>query len=226
MSNSEDERRSALLQHIDSTLMQFDAVANRDRPADDSTGEYFALMARVERIVRQVTGPDSDYVNALSAMTSWSNSLSERAKHAIGLLRIVRDEVDLGILEEMIVSARRRVFSDFVEMASYFVGEDWPVPAVVILGATLESHLRQLCVKNEVPIEKVRKDGRSEPLTATPLNQSLYSRGILPLGEFKMADTFITLRNSAAHGHADKVTLEGAEMFLNWLPGFMERYTL
>jgi hypothetical protein len=44
-------------------------------------------------------------------------------------------------------------------MAEYLLNESYKDPAAVMTGSVLEEHIRQLCIKNSIPIETI-KDGK------------------------------------------------------------------
>jgi len=62
-------------------------------------------------------------------------------------------------------------------MADHLLDSGYKDPAAVICGSVLEEHLRQLCIKNNIPIE-VKKNGKMKPINADQLNADLAKQNI------------------------------------------------
>ncbi len=93
------------------------------------------------------------------------------------------------------------LFSDFLEMAEYFLSEGYKEAAAVITGGVLEEHLRKLCDKHQIPTVRVDKKGEQRRLTIEPLNVELAKKGVYGKNDQKQITAWADLRNEAAHGH-------------------------
>jgi hypothetical protein len=142
---------------------------------------------------------------------------------ACGILDAVQEHFKSGWLTETKALIRADVFSDFLEMAQYFIEEGHKIPAAVLAGAALESHLRALCAKAGLPIEKTTPTGESRPLKAEQLNQDLRRADTYDLTDQKQITGWLDIRNNAAHGHADKVREELVEAMIPNIRAFMKR---
>ncbi len=94
-----------------------------------------------------------------------------------GILKAAKKEIDEGwfFTVKGVVSAE--IFSDFLEMAGYLLDEHYKDAAAVMIGSTLEEHLRQLCDKNSIPVEII-KLGRPKAKKAEMLNSELAAEKI------------------------------------------------
>src|SRR3954471_17296758 len=69
-----------------------------------------------------------------------------------GILSALRADYDAGRLQSFEELIHADLFSDFLEMAEYFLDEGYKDPAAVIAGSVLEEHLRKLCGKHGIII--------------------------------------------------------------------------
>lgn len=117
------------------------------------------------------------------------------------------------------------IFTDFLEMAEYFLSEGYKDPAAVIIGGVLEEHLRQLCQKNGIPIT-FDKDGKDVAIKANQLNQNLVKAGQYNKLEMKNVTAWLDLRNKAAHGKYDKYDKSQVDGMLQGVTDFITRNPL
>jgi hypothetical protein len=124
-----------------------------------------------------------------------------------GILKAVKNEIDGGwaFTVKGLISAE--IFSNFLEMAEYLLTEGYKDPAAVMAGSVLEEHLRQLCIKNSIPIESI-KDGKPIPKKADLINSQLASANIYNKLDQKSITSWLDLRNKAAHGQYSEYTKE------------------
>lgn len=82
----------------------------------------------------------------------------------LGVLRGARGELAGGWITSTRGLLSAEVFADFLDMAEHLLDNGYKDPAAVIIGGTLEEHLRQLAAANDIPIEEPqgRQDGPPE----------------------------------------------------------------
>lgn len=136
-----------------------------------------------------------------------------------GIVEALRDAIDRGALATFRELIHAEVFSDYLEMAQYLVGEGYKDPAAVIVGSTLEQHLRKLCGKYNVPV-----DAKGRPKKATRLNDDLKGAGAYGALEHKQVLAWLDLRNKAAHGHYDEYGVQEVRLMLEGVRQFMARF--
>ena len=142
-----------------------------------------------------------------------------------GILRGARDELHGGwaLTTKAIVSAE--VFSDFLEMASYLQREGYKDAAAVIAGSVLEEHLRQLCQKARIDIEKTNADGSKSPKKNDAMNADLAREKVYSALDLKQVTAWLDLRNKAAHGKYGEYTKEQVDLMLGGITNFTARVT-
>ena len=69
----------------------------------------------------------------------------------VQILKVIRSEIEAGWLSTLKGQIVAEVFSDFLEMAEYFLDNNYQDAAAVLIGGVLEEHLRQLCSKHSIP---------------------------------------------------------------------------
>ena len=113
-------------------------------------------------------------------------------------------------------------------MASYLLSEGYKDAAAVIIGSTLESHLRQLCSCQKPPIavENVDAKGKRIPIKADTLNADLKKNNVYGLLDQKNITAWLEIRNNAAHGHYTSYTKEQVELILLGVRDFIARTPL
>jgi len=144
---------------------------------------------------------------------------------AIGILTAVKQEIDNGWLFTIKGLVSAEIFSDFLEMAEYLLQEGYKDPAAVMTGSVLEEHLRQLCGKEEIPVE-VEKGGKLSPKKADLLNADLANGGTYNKLDQKAITTWLDLRNKAAHGKYSEYTKEQVDLMYQGVTNFIARTSL
>ncbi len=139
------------------------------------------------------------------------------------LLCNLRHDIEIGFIGKMSSLLQREIFIDYLDMARHLLDEGYKDASAVITGSTLESHLRQLCITHQIPIEEIRKDETKRPKKADVLNADLKKNGIYTLYDQKMITAQLDLRNNAAHGKYELYTDDQVANFIDWLTDFIER---
>ena len=146
-------------------------------------------------------------------------------KDGIHILNAVKKELEGGWVFELKDLVTAEIFTDFLEMAEYFLSEGYKDPAAVIIGGVLEEHLRQLCQKNGVPITTTK--GKKEvTVKANQLNQDLVKAGQYNKLEMKYVTAWLDLRNNAAHGNYNEYDKPQVEEMLQGVMDFITRNPL
>jgi hypothetical protein len=138
----------------------------------------------------------------------------------LGLLEDYRH----GFLDSVRELVHADLFSDYLDMAGHLIDEGYKDPAAVIVGSSLEAHLRKLCDKHGVATTRLR-DGKDVSLTTDMLNAEL-ARDEKAYGknEQKSVTAWLGIRNDAAHGHYDNYTAEQVKLLLMSVKDFISRY--
>lgn len=161
-------------------------------------GEYTAYTTSVLHFFSKILPANSPYiVEYVKIATSYGTNA---AQNGIDILNRIRQDVQDGWLLELKGLISAEIFSDFIEMAEHLLTEGYKDPAAVILGAVLEEHLRNLCVKNGIATTTTDPKGKNIAKKASVMNDDLVKAGVYNLLEQKSVTAWLDLRNKAAHG--------------------------
>jgi hypothetical protein len=149
-------------------------------------------------------------------------AVSDDVEKGRGILKAVKQEIDCGWIFTVKSLVSAEIFSDFLEMSEYFLQENYKDPAAVMIGSVLEEHLRQLCIKNSIPIE-YDKDGIMKPKKAESLNTDLAKESIYTKTDQKSITSWLGFRNSAAHGKYEEYTKEQIQIMCDGVTNFISR---
>lgn len=188
---------------IDKTtaLAQIDAVSARRKElgqnwVPENVQEIMTLSCAT---IKRLAPPGSAYLEQMESvlqntLKSISRSKDEEVEFRLrGILSALRADYDAGRLQSFEELIHADLFSDFLEMAEYFLDEGYKDPAAVIAGGVLEEHLRKLCGKHGVTIP-------AKPKLDT-MNADLAKAGAYSKNDQKQVTAWAGLRNDAAHGN-------------------------
>ena len=161
-------------------------VAQADQSiASFSTSQYGLQYTKTETFnkfrsaslsfLQNVYGQDHPYYKEFN--TRCKDIVRWHSEEGKGILLSVKDEIDNDWLFSLKSLVTSEIFSDFLEMANYLLTENYKDPAAVMIGSILEEHLRQLCLKNLIPVEVVKHD-KNIPKKAEQLNTELAGKNI------------------------------------------------
>lgn len=157
--------------------------------------------------------------------TNTDDYYPSNAENGIAILKAIKSEIEGGWLFTMKSLITAEIFSDFLEMTGHLLEQGYKDPAAVMAGSVLEENLRQLCLKNDIPIE-LEKDGNLIPKKADRLNADLAKNEIYSKLDQKMITTWLDLRNKAAHGQYDQYNLDQVKHMLQSITEFLARMSI
>ena len=147
------------------------------------------------------------------------------AKNCKGILAGIKHDVDNDYYLTSITGlVSAEIFGDYLDMAQYYLDSKHKDAAAVIIGSTLESHLKKLAQKNNLPIDYTDGKGQVQPMTANTLNTNLYKAAIYNKIEHSSIEAWIKIRNEAAHGNYSQYTQQHVEGMLSAVRSFMTNH--
>jgi hypothetical protein len=154
------------------------------------------------------------------------DSSSEDTIHAAkAILTAARDEIAGGWAQSIRGMVAAEVFADFLEMAEHLLATGYKDASAVMIGSTLEEHLRQLATRAGIPTMFESRE-KEVPKKADVLNSDLARAEVYNKLEQKSVTAWLDLRNKAAHGQYGEYSKEHVEMMLRGVLEFMTRYPL
>ena len=132
-------------------------------------------------------------------------------EYGLNILISIKTEIEndwLISLKELVSS---EIFADFLDMSKHLINLNYKDPAAVMIGSTLEEHLRLLCKKNSIETE-FERSGNLVPKKANLINSELTKENVYGILEQKNITAWLDLRNKAAHGNYDEYTIEQVDL--------------
>ena len=200
------------------------ATQHRGNDADLLNTEAFAEFRTLSlSFLERVFGKEHPFYRDFDRQVKdISRYMTEQGR---GILKGAKQEIEGGWLFTVKGLVSAEIFSNFLDMAEYLLQEGYKDPAAVMTGSVLEEHLRQLCGKEEIPVE-VDKGGRLSPKKADLLNADLANAGTYNKLDQKAITTWLDLRNKAAHGKYSEYTKEQVDLMYQGVCNFIARTSL
>ena len=122
-------------------------------------------------------------------------------RQALATIQSVRKLVEDGWLDKTKSLIAGRVFVDYLDLAETLLQADHlKDPAAVIIGSTLEAHMRALGAARSISL--IGPNGK--PKKADTLNGDLTKANAYQLNDNKQVIVWLDIRNDAAHGNYHK----------------------
>jgi hypothetical protein len=129
------------------------------------------------------------------------------------VFQAAREDFEGGYLASMRGLVRAEVFSSELEQASELFNSRYIVAAAVIAGVVLETAIRDLCVRNQVPVAMLGK-----------MNDELAKKGVYNSLVQKRITALAAIRNSAAHGKQDEFTNDDVKAMIGEVERFLAQH--
>lgn len=186
-----------------------------------------SLSIKIKTTITELTTENSEYRSELEQIEKrWTplysiGSLGGRINEELGVLDALEFNIENDYIANFSDLIRGDLFSDYLEMASHLLEEKYRVAAAVIAGVTLETHLKDLAVKNEIDIEFTNKKGKLVHKKADSLNSELAKKKIYSKNIHKQITAWLGIRNSAAHGKDDEFTHNEVKLMIDSVSNFI-----
>ena len=222
MTNPAEER---VIEQLQAVLAAADQIIKRSREADFSDlpeGDVRLGLSRLRAVVERLSSPNSSYIRDLNRIdTTWDGGLGLSMYR--GVAQSLLEDTQAGYTRSLQELIHGDVFSDYFEMAEHLLESNYKDAAAVIGGSTLEGHLRNLCRKNGIDVERQTPQGNT-PKKADTLNSDLAAATVYGKLDQKNVTAWLDLRNKAAHGHYAEYSKEQVAIFLTSIRDFVTRF--
>lgn len=162
--------------------------------------------------LRDVFGSDHTFSQGFANAIYKPDSDTTSTRRARGILEAAREEIDKGWIFNFKGLISADIFKDFFAMAEYLLEKGYKDAAAVMLGGTLEEHLRLLCAKYSISTTQANNNGVVKNKMAEQMNAELYSANIYNLTDSKQITAWLDIRNKSAHAEYtayNKAQVEG-----------------
>lgn len=133
--------------------------------------------------------------------------------HGIGILRALKEDLELGYLTRIRDLVSAEIFTDFIEMAQHLLNNNYKDSTASLVGAVLENGLRQIAQKHTVDVKSGDDIGS--------LNTKLADKEIYNRLTQKQIQSWKAIRDSADHGKFSDYKSEDAKSMLEGVQRFL-----
>lgn len=185
------------------------------------SGKMAGLRASVLSFIAMVYGREHSHYSEFDKATRVTN-IGSSAEKGHEILLAIQNEIDGGWIFSVKKLASAEIFSDFLEMASHLLKQDYKDAAAVMIGSVLEENLRQLCHDAGIETE-IEKQGALVPKKADLLNSDLVKAEVYSKFDQKAVTMWLDLRNNAAHGKYHEYGKEQVVLMQQGVTEFLAR---
>ncbi|OLS20666.1 MAG: hypothetical protein HeimC3_39320 [Candidatus Heimdallarchaeota archaeon LC_3] len=192
---------SALIDEVQDFLAKTDKEQNPLRAG---------LLTKSLSAIYRFTSPKDPYVKLTNRFTEdfhrsrhpigKKNSLNE----IFGVVIALYEEIEAGHMDSIVELSRAETFTNMSDIASELLENNYKDAAAVIIGSTLEIHLKNLCKKADISLSY----DNGKPKGPSKLNDELKHENIINSINHKQITAWIAIRNAAAHGSYNAYNIE------------------
>lgn len=214
------------IKQLDDILSDFNKIKSKaqynDLSGNVTIEEISSVLTKAKAAIARIVGDNSEYYKDTEA-TLKRTSIHEgnKLRHIAGTVTALKSDLQNDYLKSLSDIVQSEVFSDYLEMADHLLTEGYKDPAAVLIGSTLEVHLRELCISNNIDVEVTNNKGNKSPKKADLMNADLAKASIYSSAYQKQIVAWLDLRNKAAHGKYSEYKTEEVSLMLQGIRQFM-----
>ncbi len=215
------------INQLDEIMIGFNIIQSKAQYKEDLSGnvtqqEVSLCITRSKAAVARISGIKSEYYKDIESVLDRTNIHDGRKLLRImGIVVALRIDLDNGYLKSISEIIQSEVFSDYLEMAEHLLQEGYKDPSAVLIGSTLEVHLRELCIANDVSTELLNNKEKLIAKKADVMNADLAKLNVYSGAYQKQIIAWLGIRNSAAHGKYDEYSTEEIKLMLQGIRQFI-----
>ncbi|MDK2201895.1 HEPN domain-containing protein [Acinetobacter baumannii] len=177
---------------------------------------YSEWIIKAQNILLLACGDNSIHFKAFKHQLSGSSDTPKRLRQLIPILNAAYDDLKNGFLITFKQIVQAEVFDSELEQAKSLLESGYKNAAAVIAGVVLETAIKELCLNNNIDLEKKNLNRLNEDLVKAGVYNTLQQKQILALAD---------IRNKAAHGDYDEFTKEDVERMISDIERFLLTYS-
>lgn len=190
--------KNKLVERIDQLLQKADKVRATHKPNPPnvigfptlSADAFFEWKSGVENLISRIVCEDSSYYDNFQNQVK--KGYVSHLNSGVGILRALREDLELGYLEKIQDLIIAEVFTDFLDIAEHLLVNGYKDPSASLIGAVLEDGLRKIAVKNNITVKSNDDIGS---LNTKLADGEIYNRLVQ-----RQIQAWKALRDSADHG--------------------------
>ncbi|ENJ1727440.1 hypothetical protein [Vibrio parahaemolyticus] len=199
----------------------------KDKKKGRSRGEYVDELLHLKFVtsslhfIETIFGKDSIFYIRFDSR--FDGIAEEPVKLKIALLEAMKVELEEVWYWTAQGLANAEVFNCMLEESEHLLEKGFKIPAAVLAGCVLESHIRKLCEKNDIDLYATKSNGDISNKKASRLAQELTQNDIFNKNDSKEVTNYLGIRNSAAHGHSEQFDDEQVKIMQLGIAGIISR---
>lgn len=180
------------------------------------------LITKSKSFVVRVVGEKSEYYkDIISALSEKRLGLGTNLKYVIGSITALKEDLENDYLKSYSELLHSEIFSDYIEISRHLLDNGYKDSSAVIIGSTLESHLRKLCAKYNIEIEIDKGNGKTTFKNAETMNTDLTKEEAYSQANQKQITAWLAIRNNSAHGKYDDYTESEVKLMVMGVENFI-----
>ncbi len=223
-----------ILDELDTILTRFRELSavHNDRPKPASEGEdvkvegvegkdISALIGKAIASVRRISGSDSDYTLAITAVSEQKADAPGRTGLVFGVVKALRDDIHHGRFQPIADPFHfdAETFGGFLNVAVHQLSRGDQKAAAVLAGSTLETHLRKLASGKGLHIDD--EEGNSLPVAQVV--RELVENGVFDSEQQQRVEEWLVLREAASAGDKEQISVERVRTMIAGIKAFLLR---
>jgi len=201
------------IKQLTEIITEYESIRSRAKYVDLSGNIHYdevpTAISKAKAAIARIASTDSEYYKDVLQTLEKNNIRDGDKLHVIaGTVKALLSDLKNDYLKSYHDIIQSEVFSDYLEMADYLLKEGFKDPSAVIIGSTLEAHLRELCKSSGIETEFENTKGKLVPKKADLMNSELAKANKYSSAYQKQITAWLDIRNSAAHGKYDEYSIE------------------
>lgn len=143
-----------------------------------------------------------------------------RAFAYLGLLKALKSDIEKGYITNLFELIHADSFADMLHITNELLKVKLKDPAAVVIGTSLELHIKNLCKKHKIPL--LNKNNKLK--NANTLTADLYTNKIIKSIDHKQIIAWQAIRNDAAHGQYSNYSIDQVENMKTGIIDFIKKY--
>jgi hypothetical protein len=223
----QDNMKQQFIPQLESVIEMYNGLKSSSKYDDisDAADELTVqtVITRARAAIERISGSNSAYsTQAKDILNNPKENDWGKMPRIVGVASSLLNDLKAGYLASLKELIHGELFADFLEMAAHLQNEGYKDAAAVIAGGTLETHLRQLCIKHNIDIEVTTPKGL-KPKKADRMNADLSKINAYSKLDHKNVTAWLDLRNKAAHGLYSEYSKEQVDLLVTGIRDFITR---
>jgi hypothetical protein len=214
------DKSSAIRAQLEPLIEQYKQLQVKSKYDDlsDLTEDSQVLVGRMQAAFQRVVPASSTYAVDAGKLRDepFHVAIHQLVALAQGLLNDIEDGWGTTLVE--LVHADTQ--ADMIEMSQGLLGSGYKDAAAVIIGTSLELHLRAIAAALTIPIQ----DAKGRHVKADSLKAELRKVEVLSPVQEKQITYWLGVRNSAAHGSYGEYSRDDVSRMIDGIATFVDAH--